>query len=149
LSLTLLYDRADWSAGDYRVVPIMPSHRLLDERLRVQGVPESQVPQLQSWAGRLANACLMTEDESKQYYAVDFEDWVRTRTPEFLARHHLPSDLNLYDEYTFLSWIGARRALIAERLQGIYKVKGATESPTLVNEMREEDDDLSIVDETA
>lgn len=148
LSLTLLYDRADWSEGDYRVVPIMPSHRLLDERLRVQGVPDTQVPQLQSWAGRLANACLMTDEEAKQYYAVDYEDWVATRTPDFLARHHLPADLNLYDEYSFLSWIAARRVLISERLQGIYKVKGIEESPALIEGMPEEDDDLSAVIET-
>lgn len=127
----------------------LPSHRLLDERLRVQGVPDAQVPQLQSWAGRLANACLMTEEEAKQYYAVEIEDWVATRTPDFLARQLLPADLNLYDEYNFLSWIGARRMRIAERLQGIYKIKGVEESTVLLKNAPEEDDDLPTVMETA
>lgn len=132
LSLSLLYDCADWSEGDYQLVPIMPSHRLLDERLRVQGVPDSEIPMLQSWAGRLANTCLMSAEEARQYYAVDYDDWVATRTPEFLARHHLPTDLNLYDEYSFLAWIKARRQLIATRLQGIYRIEhGARQMSTL------------------
>lgn len=140
LCLSLLYDRCDWSNDDYRAVSIMPSHRLLDDRLRTQGVSEVHISQMQSWSDRLANACLMSSDEARHYYSLDFEDWVATLTPDFLAQHFLPADLHLYDEYHFLDWIGARRKLIAQRLQNIYEL----DAPTAADATSEDDDDLAL-----
>lgn len=120
----------------------MPSHRLLDDRLRTQGVAEVQIAQMQSWSDRLANLCMMTPEESRHYHSLDFEDWVATLTPDFLVRHHLPADLHLYDEFHFLTWISARRSLIAQRLQGIYHL-----APSTADAAREDDDDLTPADE--
>lgn len=147
--MSLLYDRSDWTDDEYRIVPVMPSHRLLDDRLRTQGVPEVQIPQLQSWVNRLGNACLMTADEARHYYAMDFEDWVATLTPDFLARHHLPDNLSLYDEYHFLQWIGVRRERIAQRLQGLFQFEAAATIPAHSSAAAEttqnpEDDDLAL-----
>lgn len=119
LCLTLLYDRTDWSTKDWQVVQVMPSHRLLDDRLRVQGVQPEEIPVYQSWAHRLANQVILNDDEAREYYSMDLEDWVATRTPEFWKHHALPADPALYDEYCFLDLIQARKHLIAERLQQI------------------------------
>lgn len=143
LCLSLMYDRSDWSSGDHRIVPIMPSHRLLDDRLRTQGVPDVQISQMQSWSDRLANLCLMSPDESRHYYSLDYEDWVATLTPEFLAQHYLPTDLHLYDEYHFLEWIDARRKIIAQRLQNIYQL----DASSAVGGTYEDDDDLALADQ--
>lgn len=116
-SLCLLYPRIDWLAKDWQIVQVIPSNRLLDDRLRVQGVGPDDIRAYQSWSHRLANHVILNDDEAKAYYSMDLEDWVHTRSPDFLAAHHLPSDPALYEEFCFLDFIQARRALIKSRLR--------------------------------
>lgn len=119
VSLAGLYDRHDWSVKDWQHVQVIPSHRLLDDRLRVQGVPAEEIPAYQSWAHRLANYVILSDVEAGEYYAMELEDWVATRTPAFWARHHLPADVSLYDEFNFLAFIDARKRLLAPVLQSL------------------------------
>lgn len=118
--LSLLYDRTELTAEPWVPVEIVPKHRLVDDRLLAVGVPELQVPEFQAWRSRLANAVLMTQAESREYYGMDFEDWVTTRSDAWLDRHLLPTDFNLYHERCFLDFISARKALIAERLAHLF-----------------------------
>lgn len=118
-SLTLLYPRTDWSRKDWQLVQIIPSNRLLDDRLRVQGVPTDEIPAYQSWSNRLVNQMLLTDDEAREYYEADLSDWVATRTPEFWRRHHLPDDPTLYDEFCFLEFVQARKRLILQYLEQV------------------------------
>jgi hypothetical protein len=69
--------------------------------------------------------------------------------PEFLAKHHLPTDLSLYDEFNFLGWIAARKQIIAIRLQGIYHFEEDAVADAVEAEMPEEDDDLSLAEQAA
>ncbi|MBD5801784.1 hypothetical protein AZOA_12080 [Azoarcus sp. Aa7] len=116
-ALSLLYDRVDWRTESFQLVQIMPSHRLLDERLQAAGVETADIPATQSWASRLANFALMSAEEAREYYQMDFEDWVASRTPADFARHRLPADPALYDEFCFIDFITARRQLIADRMR--------------------------------
>jgi hypothetical protein len=118
-SLQLLYSRVDWTTKDWQIVQIIPSHLLLDDRLRVQGVLPEDIRAYQSWAPRLANQMILTDEEAKDYYSMDLEDWVNSRAPEFWLRHHLPSDPALYEEFSFLDFIQARRALIKTYLRTV------------------------------
>lgn len=126
--LSLLYDRVDWKTEGFQLVQIMPSHRLLDERLQAAGLTEMEIPVAQNWASKLANFALMSETEAREYYQMDFEDWVATRTPDQFAKHLLPSDPALYDEYSFIDFVTARRLLITERLRNLFS--GAAPAPT-------------------
>lgn len=119
LCLSLLYDRTDWVEKDWQVVQVMPSHRLLDDRLRVQGVQPEEIPVYQSWAHRLANQVILSDEEAREYYSMDLEDWAASRPLYFWQQHTLPADPALYDEYCFLDLIQARKQLLAERLQRI------------------------------
>lgn len=134
LCLTLLYDRNDWTSKDWQVVQVMPSHRLLDDRLRVQGVQPEEIAAYQSWAHRLANQIILSDEEAREYYSMDLEDWAATRTPEFWQHHTLPSDPALYDEYCFLDLVQARKQLLTQRLQLILHddLPMALPSPELV-----------------
>lgn len=114
--LTLLYDRTDWLVKDWQVVQIIPSNRLLDDRLRVQGVALEEILVFQSWANRLANLMILSDEEAKQYYSMDLEQWVASRQPGFWARHCLPDDPTLYEEHRFLDFVQARKSLVAARL---------------------------------
>lgn len=129
--LSLLYDRVDWRTDGFQLVQIMPSHRLLDERLESAGLTGSEIPVAQSWAGRLANFVLMSAEEAREYYQMDFEDWVATRTREFFAKHLLPSDPALYDEFCFVDLINDRQKMIAKRLRGLFAEISDSSAKTL------------------
>lgn len=115
----LLYPRTDWQGKDWQIVQVIPTQHLLDDRLRVQGVEQEEIKIMQSWAHRLANYVVMTDDEARGYYSMDLEDWVRAQDSEFFGRHHLPDDTSLYAEYNFLDFIRRRRELIRAYLQSI------------------------------
>ena len=119
VSLALIYDRTDWATKDWQVVQIIPSHRLLDDRLRVQGVQPEEIRVYQSWAGRLANQAILSDDEAREYYRMDLEDWVASRNVTFFAHHHLPSDPAVYDEFRFLDFIQARKQLLTRCLKRV------------------------------
>lgn len=109
VSACLLYPRTEWHAKDWQLVQVIPSHLLLDDRLRVQGVGPEEIRTYQSWAHRLANYIVLSDDEAREYYNMDLEDWVKSRTPQFFATHHLPNDPALYEEYNFLDFVLARK----------------------------------------
>lgn len=118
--LSLLYDRTDWSAEPWVLVAVVPSRRLLEDRLLEVGVPEAEVQTFQRWKGRVANFTLMTQAESREYHQLDFEDWVTSRTDAWLNEHLLPTDFALYHERCFLDFIKARTALIGQRLTMLF-----------------------------
>lgn len=119
IALSLLYSRCDWSVKNWQVIQVVPSHLLLDDRLRVQGVPNEEIGVYQSWAGRIANQMILSDEEAKAYYSMDLEAWASSRTSEFWARHHLPSDPALYEEFAFLEFITARKQLLALHLERV------------------------------
>ena len=119
IALSLLYSRSDWSVKDWQVIQVVPSHLLLDDRLRVQGVPNEEIGVYQSWAGRIANQMILSDEEAKAYYSMDLEEWALSRQPEFWVRHHLPSDPALYEEFAFLEFITARKQLLALHLERV------------------------------
>lgn len=127
VSLSLLYPRTDWSAKDWQVVQVIPSHRLLDDRLRVQGVPAEEIAVYQSWAHRLANHVVLNDEEAREYYGSDLEDWAATRSPEFWRKHLLPDDPALYEEFSFLEFVQARKNLLRNRLQALLVDDGRDE----------------------
>lgn len=120
--LSLLYDRTDWSTEQWMVVQVIPSHRLDDDRLLSVGVPIGEVSQFKSWGSLLANCVLLTQAETREYHQLDFEDWVTSRTDEWLKEHMLPTNFSLYHERCFLDFIKARTALIGERLSSLFEV---------------------------
>lgn len=119
VSNRLLYQRTDWSNKDWQLVQVIPSHRLLDDRLRVQGVQAEEIRAYQSWAHRLANHVVLSDDEAREYYSMELEDWVTSRNADFWHKHHLPDDPALYDEFNFLDFIQARKQLVKVYLQSV------------------------------
>jgi hypothetical protein len=119
VSACLLYDRTDWLAKDWQVVQVIPSHRLLDDRLRVQGVAPEDIRAYQSWAHRLANYIVLDDADAREYYSMDLDDWVLSRPPGFFVHHYLPDDPVLYEEFNFVDFVQSRRNLIKVHLQDI------------------------------
>ena len=121
ISACLLYPRVEWHAKDWQLVQVIPSHLLLDDRLRVQGVGSEEIRSYQSWAHRLGNYIVLSDDEAREYFSMDLEDWAKTRSQEFFAAHHLPSNPTLYEEYNFLDFILARKLAIKKCLGSILR----------------------------
>lgn len=119
ITACLLYPRTEWLAKDWQLIQVIPSSRLLDDRLRVQGVAAEDIRVYQSWAHRLGNYIILDDAAAREYYSMDLEDWVKTRSPDFWKQHHLPDDTGLYDEYRFLEFIQARKRHIGAFLQTV------------------------------
>lgn len=117
----LIYDRTDWLAKDWQVVQVFGSNRLLDDRLRVQGLGADEIRACQSWAHRLANHIILSDAEAREFYGMHIDDWVATRPQGFWARHALPDDPSLYEEQRFLDFVQARRRVLKERLQQVLR----------------------------
>lgn len=117
----LLYDRTNWLTKDWQVVQVFGSHRLLDDRLRVQGMSNEDIRVCQSWAHRLANYIVLGDDDAREFFGMHIDDWVTSRPQGFWARHALPEDPTLYDECHFLEFVQARRRLLRDRLQTVLK----------------------------
>lgn len=131
VSACLLYDRFDWLSKDWQTVQVIPSHRLLDDRLRVQGVSPEEIGVYQSWTHRIANHIVLNDEQAREYYGMELDEWVRTRSADFLALHHLPGDPALYEEFNFLDFVQARRNLIKSRLQTLLSDEVAPTVETL------------------
>jgi hypothetical protein len=148
VSNRLLYPRTDWSTKDWQLVQVMPSHRLLDDRLRVQGVQAEDISAYQSWAHRLANHVILDDDEARQYYSMELEDWVASRDAAFWRKHHLPDDPALYDEFYFLDFIQARKQLLKIYLQSVLTDEMPKAEAQLQNETVTADAHAEPVNET-
>ena len=119
VSACLLYPRTEWHTKNWQLVQVIPSHLLLDDRLRVQGVGSEEIRTYQSWAHRLANYIVLSDDEAREYFSMDLEVWIRSRSLEFLVKHHLPNDPALYEEYNFLDFVLARKQAIKKYLGSV------------------------------
>jgi hypothetical protein len=124
----------DWLTKDWQTVQVVPSHRLLDDRLRVQGVTPEDIRVFQSWSHRLVNYIVLDDEQAREYYGMDLDDWVRTRSADFFTLHHLPDDPALYEEFNFLDFVQARRQLIKAWLQVLLSEEAVCteETPTLL-----------------
>ena len=116
VALSLLYELPEGLPDDWRVVRVIPPERLLQDRLRLHGVPLERMEDYQRWSGSLANHVLLSKAEAEEYFALEFEDWVATRPESFWSRHLLPSDPALYDQFNFPDFIQARKAQIGSHL---------------------------------
>lgn len=120
-ALSLLYDGMKWGRDPWVVVPVIPAHRLHEDRLLSVGVPVAEVQQFRSWSSRLANHMLLTQAESREYNQLDFEDWITSRSDVWLKKHSLPENFSLYHERCFLDFINARIALISKHLGAVFE----------------------------
>ncbi|MGA8147720.1 MAG: hypothetical protein WB870_09110, partial [Gallionellaceae bacterium] len=123
---SLLYNQQDWlnhrSQKDY----VFPSELFDETRLISMDIPADQLQAaLNSW-DRIPNMVLLSPDEHIEKSEMGFNEWALTREDEFLARHLLPRDRELYLPRNFVRFIQAREALISARLKSLFDFGEAT-----------------------
>lgn len=121
--LSLLYG-GDLGRLQRRPEPLVQVRYLDPKYLRSTGVQEALIPPMQRLIDTLELAVALTDDERRDYYARDFEDWIASRPDTFFATHCLPADRSLYRLDRLLDLAQARRRLLAEALQAPESVGG-------------------------
>lgn len=117
VALSLLYNQHDWlnyrSQKDY----VFPAEYFDEPRLISMDIPADELQTaLDAW-DRIPNMVLLSPDEHIEKSEMGFNEWALTREDEFLDRHLLPRDRELYSPKNFVRFIQAREALITTRLK--------------------------------
>ena len=116
--LSLLY-KQDLAASGLRPLPLVQPRYFLPEELRRAGLPENIHQHLQEHANKLGLAIALTEEEEADYYAMPFNQWVQTLTPEQIKRHHLPQDVHHFSVANLPELIKERRSKVTSYLRGV------------------------------
>lgn len=114
ICLQLLYPLNDWEQNiRYRRFVFPP------DEIATDGLSIERRDDLLEDAQRIANMVLLGQDEHDELKALGWEEWLVTRTPVERAWHLLPGP-NDCDFDDFLSFIGARKLIIQEKLGAIF-----------------------------
>ncbi len=120
VALSLIYDQHDWLNNRSQKDYVFPADFFDEPRLISMDIPAEELKAaLDAW-DRIANMVLLSPDEHIDKSEMDFNEWVLTREDEFLDRHLLPRDRELYLPRNFMRFIHAREELISARLRSLF-----------------------------
>jgi hypothetical protein len=110
LALSLLYDERNWGTIQFAI-----DHLFSRDSFK-RGVPE----QLKELRDDFANLCLIIGDENSGKQGRPLDEWLATRSPEYLKRHLIPTDSSLWKLERFKDFLIERRKLLRARLQQVF-----------------------------
>ena len=116
--LSLLY-ADDLASLHLRALPLIQSCFFAPEELRRSNVSDALAPVVQNYDQRLILGIALNNIEQEQYYALPFEQWAQTFSPDFIHIHCLPEDINLYRMDRLPEWVDERRKLLSQRLMAL------------------------------
>jgi hypothetical protein len=120
VALSLSYDNHDWLNYHAQKNYIFPAAYFDEPRLISMDIPSADLKEaLEAW-DRIPNLVLLSPDEHIEKAEMGFNEWALTRELEFLDRHLLPRDRELYLPRNFVRFIKAREALISARLKSLF-----------------------------
>lgn len=121
VALSLLYNRHDWLNSRTQKDYVFPAAFFDESRLISMDLPADQLHMaLDAW-DRMPNLVLLSPDEHIEKNEMKFIEWALTRDDDFLDRHLLPHDRDLYLPKNFMQFIRVREALIARRLRSLFE----------------------------
>jgi hypothetical protein len=117
LTVSLLYDTQNWGSAQYHIDHIIP--RSLADRKVLMGrnVPETRIQQILDSVNRLGNLQLLLGRENLEKNNIPFSEWIQTRDANFLERHLIPDDPELWDVMALPEFVAAREDLIRQRMR--------------------------------
>lgn len=116
LALSLMYESYDWGHRSHHIDHIIPRALISRDRLSKYGLPPERVQEIMTAADRLGNLQLLLGRENVEKGAQDFNDWIRTRDPEFINKHCIPSDRTLWRPDRLPEFVAARERLMEQRI---------------------------------
>lgn len=115
LALSLLYDDRNWGTMDYSI-----DHLFAQEEFKKRTVPDN-IKELRDDFGNLA---LVIGDENSGKKERPLDEWLSTRSPEYLKRHLIPTDKTLWKMDKYDVFLIERRKLIRARIQQVLSFGG-------------------------
>jgi hypothetical protein len=116
--LSLLYPDRDWKDAVFHEDHIFPQTEFQVRRLKQRGYADKTVELYLSNFNVLSNLQLLTDSENLSKNATPFDEWIRTRDPQFRKRHVIP-DLSSYGFDSFEQFSEKRAALIRKALKAL------------------------------
>lgn len=118
LVLSLLYPDRDWKGAVFHEDHMFPQVEFQARALRKRGYDDGRIQAYQSKFNVLPNLQLLTDSENLSKNATPFDDWIRTRDPEFHKRHLVP-EMAAYGLDTFDEFVKGRTELIVAALKAL------------------------------
>lgn len=117
LATSLLYDNVNWGSTQYHIDHIIPRSLADRKALMAQNIPESRIQQILESVDKLGNLELLLARENLEKNNTHFSQWIRSRDPDFLDRHLIPKEPDLWEVTALPEFVAARERLIAQRLR--------------------------------
>jgi hypothetical protein len=111
LALSLLYDERNWGTIQYSI-----DHLFAQDDFKKKNVPD-HVKDLRDDFGNLA---LVIGDENSGKKNRPLDDWLATRSQEYLKRHFIPADRSLWHMEKYEDFLIERRKLLKARIQRVF-----------------------------
>jgi Protein of unknown function DUF262/Protein of unknown function (DUF1524) len=116
LALSLLYDERNWGTIDFSI-----DHLFSRDSFK-KPVPEH----LKDLRDDFGNLALVIGDENSGKKAMPLDEFLATRTSEYLKRHLIPTDKSLWQMKQYEQFLIERRKLIRARLQTVFATDNAS-----------------------
>jgi hypothetical protein len=110
LALSLLYDDRNWGTMEYSI-----DHLFAQDEFKKRTVPD-HIKELRDDFGNLA---LVIGDENSGKKHRPLDEWLATRSHEYLKRHLIPADKSLWHMDKYESFLIERRKLLRARIQQV------------------------------
>lgn len=114
LALSLLYDERNWGTINFSIDHLFPRDAFK------KNVPDH----IKEFRDDFGNLALVIGDENSGKKDRPLDDWLATRSPEYLKRHLIPTDESLWHMKRFEDFLIERRKLLRSRLQQVFGSEG-------------------------
>jgi hypothetical protein len=114
LALSLLYDEKNWGTINYSIDHLFPR----------EAFKKNVADQVKELRDNFGNLALVIGDENSGKIDRPLNEWLATRSPDYLKRHLIPSDQSLWHIGRFEDFLIERRKLLRERLQYVFLTDG-------------------------
>jgi hypothetical protein len=117
LAASLVYDTHNWGSTQHHIDHIIPRSLADRKALMARNIPETRIQRILESVNKLGNLQLLLARENLEKNNVPFSQWIQTRDGDFLERHLIPGNPDLWDVTALPEFVAAREELIRERLR--------------------------------
>ncbi len=119
LAVSLFYDNHNWGSTFLHVDHIIPRSLCTRQKLVQKGLNESHIEKIITSVDKIGNLQLLLGRENQEKSNQPFDQWIQTRSNEFLSTNLIPPDQSLWAVENLSEFVIAREKLISQRLKNI------------------------------
>ena len=119
LALSLLYEEKAWGSIAFQVDHIIPQAAANRKTLLGLNIPVSSIDRIVEASNRIGNLQILTGEENRAKSDGSFNSWIDTRDDDFLERHLIPPNRDLWDVRMLPEFVREREKLIRKKLLSV------------------------------